>query len=295
MSENIFGDVFDDLPTVATAGGTRSVRTELIQEAWNLWSDITDRPKSSSPEQGFAKAYGEMLDLKYSDARLKRCVQAAAYLPPRPRDPRDTRRVIMVLNNEKMEADALSLMDSGHGEVIPWEWEEVAVQSSAHDVADSCGTHLRQWSSHEYEYAGILVQTTEPEDLERGAKLVKTYLGEVVIWPSELVKHSYIWRDGQTRVNNMRSTGRDTYQSGEKEMEHFKDIDLSLDAEASRMVLQGCPMNMVRTYHLSAPDGYWDSVASVMEENDEMDSKMAYEKLRDQFSFHPSDREKPLW
>ena len=266
-----------------------------IKEAWNLWVEITDRPVSPKPNPRFDKAYRAALKNKFAHSRLLRAVHGAAYLEPHLRDPLDLGRVVNVLKFANVEAAALDLLDSGHAEVYQWNWEEINRKSTLEDVKLACsGEEDSIWSRHDQEHAGILIQVLTREELISAAERVKTHLGEATIWPSDLTKHRAVWMSNE-RVKAKAVRGRDSYDAGAKESEDLDDVDLSVDPASQKMLLSGMPSNLVAAHHHQAPEGYWDDVDEVLDQDEELTVSQAYMELQPKYRWHPNQRSKPQW
>lgn len=91
-----------------------------VIEAWQLWAQLTSRPDAETPNREFVTAYREMLELGYPHEGLLRDIRGAALTPPRPRDPRDVRRVIMPLTNLTHEERVLKLLNEGIHPIHPF-------------------------------------------------------------------------------------------------------------------------------------------------------------------------------
>lgn len=289
--------LFGDLGVASITRKThKDIRQQCIDEAWKLWVDKTQRPPSKTPERKFAEAYGNMLDLKYTHERLIRCVAGAAFLPPRPRDPVDTRRVVMVLNSTKHEAEALSLLDSGEAEVFPWAWnDELDLLSSIKSIEKACGIDLSDWTEQEHEYAGILATSVDEQRLNLAVERTRLHLGEDYVFPSEIVRHSALWRNENVKLSVKTNAKRDTYGAGKHESSLLENMELGADLLAEKLLIRGCPAEAVRAFYDLAPEGYWDEVVDKMEKDITLSIQKIYDSMEDEYGFHPSKRELPKW
>lgn len=266
-----------------------------IKEAWNLWVEVTDRPISPKPNPRFDRAYRNALKNKFAHSRLLRAVRGAAYLEPHLRDPLDLGRVVNALKFSNVEAAALSLLDSGNAEVYPWNWEEINRKSTIEDVKEACnGDEEVFWSRHDQEHAGILIQVLSRDELMVAASKVKVFLGEPSVWPSDITKNRSVWMS-EGRVQAKAVKGHDSYQGGAKESSDLDDVDLGLDTAAQKILLRGAPSNLVAKFHLDVPEGYWEDVDDILDENEDMSTSDAYMELQPKYRWHPNQRSKPEW
>lgn len=289
--------LFGDLGLEMRVSPPEDLHAKQVREAWNLWVEATDRPEAPRPNPRFDKAYRTALRNKFAHSRLLRAVRGAAYLEPHRRDPLDLGRVVNALRYPNVEAAALSLLDSGTAEVYPWNWEEVNRKSSLDDVREACGGDGETlWSRHDQEHAGIIIQVLTRNELLTAAEKVKTFLGEPIIWPSDLTKHRSVWMS-EGRVQAKAVKGRDTYDAGAREAENLDDVDLSVDPAAQSMLLRGAPSHLVSAYHHDAPDGYWSEVDDLLEGDQEGEMTVAdiFLELQSKYRWHPNQRSKPEW
>src|SRR5699024_8932927 len=119
------------------------------------------------------------------------------------------------------------------------------------------------------------------------AKRVKLHLGQESIFPSEIIRNSFVWRNPETSIEVKAVPGRDTYDSSKSESEALDGLDLELDEQSEALLLKGCPANLVRQFHLQAPDGYWGDVLTQFEENEDLTLKDIYRDLESQYEWSP--------
>lgn len=66
---------------------------------------------------------------------------------------------------------------------------------------------------------------------------------------------------------------------------------IDLDEQATKFLLQGLPRTAVYSFHLDTPEGYWDYIATIIDDEDvDGELEAAYEKASAEFNFHPSMR-----
>lgn len=82
----------------------------------------------------------------------------------------------------------------------------------------------------------------------------------------------------------------DFYDVGEKVSHTMSEEFLDMDEEASDLIMQGYNLKDVVRFHNQAPQGYWDKVAKLMDD-ETMDFDQVYDKLEAEFNFHPDNRE----
>lgn len=83
----------------------------LVREAWNQWCSGTGRKDEGHVNLDFAEAYSDQLrvhgpDRDLSHRHLLYLVHLATFLPPKPRDSHDVKRVVDVLTEDKWEQEA---------------------------------------------------------------------------------------------------------------------------------------------------------------------------------------------
>lgn len=287
-------DLFSGLtPANPRVSGTKDPLLDLVYEAWQTWVEMTKRPPSKMPHPKFQDTYLGYLRLRYPHLRLMDCIRAAAYVKPYLRDSDDIRRVLRVLDNEAAEAAALALMANPDSPIYTWQYSALALSSTISDVAAQCNTALDDWPAREMESAGVLCELT-PDKLAEACRRVKIHIGQPSLFPSDVLRHSKVWRGAgalkPVTVAVMRD--RDPYAAGATESDVMKDLRLDLDPLLEKAYLSGSlTMQQVQEQHLLAPDGYWVAVESLLDSDLSLDCSAAYASLQEEWGWHPAERQ----
>jgi len=209
----------------------------------------------------------------------------------------DVGRVVSAISTAKVERQAVSIQDSApDSPKYPWDsGEPSANASTAADVARACGTPIEDWTSRDHECSGMLMEKRTPEELLAASKRVQLHLGEDQIFPSDLVRHASVWRNPQKKVRVRSNAKRDTYSSGKVESDQLEGMDLTLDRESEKALINGCPTDLIREHYMQAPPGYWKKVSGLADADPDASLSDIYDQLQPSTDWHPSDRSKLTW
>lgn len=219
--EELFGDL--GVERVTYSGTRREDR--YVNEAWELWVDVTERPRKERPNRDFVTEYRRMLDLRFPHERLMNSIRGASRLPPRGRDPKDVRRVIAALTRYDVESEAMALLQDESSPIYRWSRnDEITVLCTITDVENSCNTSRIDWTARDHEVSGILVSSLTPEWMKYAAQRTRLQTGEQNLFPSEVLRWSSVWR-GNAQAEVRRMDGRDTYHSGRSEDQELQYVE----------------------------------------------------------------------
>lgn len=281
MSEELFEDI--PVASVTVSGG--STIDEQAHEGWRLWGELTGRPDTPTPSREFLRVYRGLLKMHYEHAALLRVVEGAARTPPRPRDPKDLRRVLMALDNWDHEAVALSMLEEGCP-IILYPRPERTLRTTITELQRELGTLPTQWTSRDHEAAGILIQELEPKELAQVVEGVALLLGQDVLLPVEVLRNLYIAREGRVAVNAKRVS----YGGGRREESALEGVIFEADTAAERRVLRGDAPAEIVAFHQLAPPGYWEAVLQELEQDPSLSCESIYTSLQSKWEWHPNDR-----
>lgn len=287
--DGLFADVIPAASVTIIRGG-RGVGAQ-IEEAWRAWADATSRPDRDRVPERFRAAYRAALALNFAHAELLECVVAAAHLEPRPRDPEDTRRVLMVLQNYDHERAAKAARREGAPIIsYPRPDVETALATLA-DVA-RLTTERRFWTEDDLSAAGLLIGAHDAAELSRIAEAALLVVEQATLRPIDLLRHRGAAATGSAGRTRLRGD-RDSYGAGRAEAARTADIDFAADPEAERMLLRGVPQSEISQFHHAAPPGYWDAVLEELVADPSSTHEAIYARLRDAHGWHPEERQTP--
>ena len=273
-------DLIPDEPQIIRGRSQRGIQ---VEEAWELWADLTKRPDADTIPEQFRKEYLNLLNHNYDHEDLCTVIDGAARLEPRPRDPKDIRRVIKPLTNWNHDALARAAIEDD-APYIPFPQPSQHRAASIVDLEDATGTQLDQWTDNEFEAAGILIQQYERATLLEMAKAARLSVDAPYVFPSEILRY------GTNTATAKASTHRSSYASGSAEHMATSPIAFDVDVQAKRMLLAGEPIADIRAFHELAPEGYWEAVATELADDPMTDLDLIYEKLSEEYHWHPEDR-----
>lgn len=279
--------LFDDIE-VATVITGRSVLGAQIEEAWNLWVELTDRPDRDNVPNIFRSEYRQLLDKNFHHEDNLEIIRAAATMNPRPRDPKDIRRVIMPLTNYNHERIANAALNSG-SPIIPFPHPDTNfTKSDISDLEKACNIDKSMWTDNDIAAAGILISELEPNDLQYVADRVALHMDSEQILPIDMLRHYKAVSRDQLRAKPKAS--RSSYNAGRSESDTIKDVQFFADLAAEKMHLNGISPQEIIHFHNQAPQGYWDSVIVEMNNNPSLSYKEVYTILESQYEWNPSNR-----
>ena len=279
----LFGDI--EVATVVTG---RSTLGAQIEEAWNLWVELTERSDKGKVNEKFRSTYREMLGKNFHHADNLEIIRAAARLDPRPRDPQDIRRVIMPLTNYDHERAAKSLLNSG-APIIPFPRPDTNLAlSNISDLEDALNTDRLMWTENDLAAAGILITDLTPKELKFAADRIALHVDSERILPTDMLRHYKAV--GKQSLSAKPNASRNSYNAGRAESSTLEDVQFIPDLAAEKMLLKGVDPQTIVQFHLQAPSGYWDSVIEEMNTNPSLSHKQIYDKLEAQYEWHPSNR-----
>lgn len=283
-----------------------SGKRQLDQEsysAWDYWAKITERPAREQPDRAFIKEYRRMRNLGFSHDSLIQNLSGASRVRPVGRDSMDTKRAIKAMTLEKAEIFAAAALDEGLP-IITWEYVEKKQHlCTLSEIAKSLDMSIAEWNSSESDSAAIITQTITSGDLAKAVQYTEAISGKDWILPSDIVRWRRAWEKGQ-QIKAVANDKRDTYGAGTTEREKISKLLLTADKESERLLLLGCPYDAIEKFHNEAPEGYWETFNSQLEELivlDEEDVSVddlredVVEALKGKYDWQPSDREIPEW
>lgn len=280
----LFADI--EVPVVVTR---RSGIGNQVEEAWELWVDITKRPDRKDIPEKFRKEYIRMLKANYPHDKNLEIIEAAARMEPRPRDPNDIRRVIMPLTNLNHERVARARMKNGDPVIEYVHPDTETTLSTLEDVADACETEITDWIESELEAAGILISLMDRKTLMKVANKVALHIGEDSLVPTDILKHHSAVLKG--KITAKARADRGSYQAGVSESSTLDIVKFDVDPASERLMLKGkSTAEEIVQFHNLAPEGYWDRVRQELDNQPSFTPKEIYDLLRDEFDWHPSIR-----
>lgn len=254
-----------------------------LKEAWKKWCSITKRPREFTPDKKFAAAYRNAIDNNKSHEDIMEIVVNAAHLPPRGRDAKDTRRVVMALSKPAMAKQAKALHDNN----APIHYFGIDSESiPLPTISDMMGSTIQDWSLSDHEYAGILAEMEE-DKLSNAIEVTKAMVNSPTVFPSDVIRKRYAWSSSTPYVAE-RVDSRRVSDRGISEEEEWSDILLSVDAAAQRMFVKGVPHETVMEFHNLAPDGFWVFIHE--KTNDGMSLSQATQEAEEYFNWKESSR-----
>lgn len=284
--EDLFGDIFDSFPSVGTTH-TPNPRKKHIDNAWEQWTRLTNRPVAGVPDK-FSKAVEALLDNKYSIQEMTSRIEAAAYLEPHSRDPRDLGRVCNSLTSDSVALKAIGVMESEHTEIIEWVNEELSLKMTFSELSRIIGVPMDDWVSSDLDHARDICLRFSERTVIPIVENVKNKLGMDLISPYDVMRNRDAWR-GDLKASERK--GRDAYHAGSVETNAVEDLMLDLDPAAENMHLRGKPLDQVRTFHNQVPSGYWSFLDEFLETRPELSVEEGYDMISSSFSgWHPDHR-----
>ena len=252
MSVNLFGSqVVRNTPRInaGDAGAT---------QAWRTWCEITSRPRQDTPDKRFAAQYRTCRADRMGQAEILSRVRAAAFLPPRPKDPSDVRRAVMTMRRDDLFRQGRALARQGADPVPFPRGGRAGEASTAQDVAAACGTPRRAWSLDEEAACGSLLDVP-PEALRAAADYARAVFGTPDVFPSQLVLTRRRWEAGEV-APVARRDGRRVNDRGREELREVPERVFTVDRRARARYLAGESAAEVARFHALAPDGFWEAV-----------------------------------
>lgn len=240
-------------PVTVTAGAS-----DGLKEAWKEWCKATSRPRQLTPDKVFATAYKKAVADNVSHDRIMDVVHAASFLPPRPRDPRDTRRFSMALSKPAWVSQGKALAESGAEPVAFQSGEKAKMLPS--DLAELCGTDWSTWPSSEMESAAVLC-ALEPDEVKKGVRVTKERMGSAEVLPSDVLRKRAVWN--KDYVAPVKVATRTVHERAATERAELSGL-LDLDVAATKMYLKGAKLQDVMAFHNLAPDGFWQDVKATV-------------------------------
>lgn len=241
----------ENKPTIQTADAG-------LKEAWKLWCEVTKRPRQLTPQKSFAKQYRVSRADRVSHRELLNRISAAAYLPPRPKDPSDTRRAEMAMRGKDILRQAEALRAEG-GTIKTFGEEKGEPRLSVARVAEELGVPSDMWALSEHAYCDQL-RTLSETDLEYAVSVTQNELGVEDVLPSQVIQLKRVWSDSNAPVRAKRSAARRVNDRGRAEAGEVDFSALSIDKAAQGMYMRGASAADVMEFHRKAPEGFWDDV-----------------------------------
>lgn len=280
-------ELFDDIEVAEVRVSGHSKPDAQAHEAWGVWCDLTKRPDRGSPDREFLSTYRDLMVRNYDHDEQLRVINGAARMQPRPRDPRDVRRVLGPLTRRNYEMAALELLREDSA-IVPYPNNEpITTKSSLSNLGRLCGVSKALWSAQDIDSAAVLVSQLDYQEIEDVVETALLAIGKDVAPPHDIYRS---WIAGESTVS--RNDARDTYSSGAREIETLEEMLLEADAGSEKMLRDGVPLSQVAKYHALAPEGYWDEVLDILESHPELKLSEIYDQLATSRNWHPDTRKK---
>lgn len=292
MTIDLFGDLIAESeppkPNVVLESKGKDTRAGALWEAWSLWVELTRRPDYNEINSRFRRIYLEEYKKNRDRDVLLELIDGAARLPARPRDPRDIRRVCMVLGNEKNAAIALAAIRDEHPYIHYTQEVVRPALSSPMDVEEATRLAYLSWTYADHAASDELNHLLNRDDLFTAVKNVSKRLGRKPT-PVDLLSCRDYWFTEVDLTAAYRKSGVvETYSTGQKELEDTDDIALSADRYSMELLIRGVEISKIREVHHSAPDGYWQDVTELLDTGD-FDHESAYLRLQEEYNWHPKE------
>lgn len=237
-----------------------------VQEVWRLWCEATKRPRQPTPDKKFAAKYRAARLDRISHSAIMDRVKAAAYLPPRPRDPSDVRRATMAMTRDDLYRQGRRVMTEGGEPIVFGASPTGGDKCSVQDVVEACGVADDMWTLQEHAACDQLVRMCSPDDVLYAADVARGEFNLPEVFPTHLLLTEKLWRgrDG-AEVDVKLNSHRSVNARGRAEMGEIPADVLSLDAQARKMYLAGKSAEDVIAFHNLAPEGFWDMALSLVD------------------------------
>lgn len=231
-----------------------------LKEAWKLWCEATKRPRQYTPHKSFARQYRSSRSDRISHNDLLYRIKVAAYLPPRPRDPADTRRAEMSMRGKDVFRQGEALFKEG-ADVRCYGEGDVEGGLTVARVAEELGVPSEAWALSEHTYCDQLRKLSEA-DLEYAVNVTQNELGVEDVFPSQVVQFKRLWSDPNKPIRAKRNDSRHVNERGRAEATEVDFEALAIDKAAQSMYVKGASAADVMKFHNRAPEGFWDEVRS---------------------------------
>lgn len=255
--------------------------------AWMHWSKMTNRPQQRNPERDFVKAYKKLLNDGHHHGRMLTIISGASRMPPRPRDPKDLRRVLYALQSPKGTTEAMALLHEKNRESIPFpDGSEPVFKSTVSDLEAACRINAQDWTPSDHDACSILVTKCTAEELHKLADSTAMGLGATGVLPTDMLRNV-----NALHTRNKTQLKQEIYEAGRSEEAKYDGILFAADSLADMMRRKGASAEAIRKEHEKAPEGYWDAVLDVMLDEPMRSFSSIYDQLRKKFDqWHPSSR-----
>ena len=281
--DDLFGDL--DVPGIVIEKPF-SDDNKKADTAWAHWAKMTNRPQQRNPERDFVKAYKKLLSDGHNHGRMITIISGASRMPPRPRDPKDLRRVLYALQSPKGTTEAMALLNERHRNSIPFpDGSEPLFKSTISDLEESCRLKVDDWTPADHDVCSILITKYTADELHSLADSTAMKLGATSVLPTDMLRNV-----NALHTRNKAQLKQEIYDAGRAEEEKYQGILFGADSLADMMRRKGASPEAIRKEHNKAPEGYWDAVLDVMLDEPMRSFSSIYDQLRKKFEWHPSSR-----
>jgi len=220
-----------------------------------------------------------------SEQELERIVEGAARTEPRSRDPHDIRRVTTSITNPKTRKFALAALEDGlEIQINPAYTQKMSIS----EVENVLETNRNDWGSEDIDAAILITERYTDETLIEIADKVALIVGQVALFPSEIIRNLRKIETGNYKVK--KNDRRSSYGAGAVESERMEDINFHADRAADDAFNRGVPSSLLLPFHAQAPKGYWAEVSKLRRASKTTHDAI-YSSLEERFGWHPSMRE----
>lgn len=292
----------------------------VLDRVVSMWTKVTKRP-DDSPSLG--EEQSEILESalsRYENSpywELYPMVQSIALLSPSIEDESDWDRLIQAFLNDSVMEHARELSGKLNSKIITFN-DVNSVSSRKRDILFELGSNdgkVDNLDSNEISALSDLSKMSENiyhESLNIAIQN-NTYGG--MIMPSVVVEISkdnsqnylhperYEITESPTQIaydvvknsdfSNEAQLPKTDYSDSRKIEELLYSDEMEMDSDATSMVNYGYAIDDIISFHNQAPKGYWNDVEEAVNENGGK-LQQAYDKLKEKYDWHPSQREKPI-
>lgn len=282
---NSLFDDWDGDGEITHSSSSKDAAAKIITKLWKLWCLRTEREDAKKEPRELGTTIRKALNDGISESELEHILEGAARTEPRNRDPQDTRRLTTAISNPKIRKFALAaLNDDLPIQTNPAHQQKMTVR----EVENVLETNREDWGEDDMESAITLTEKYTPDELIERADKVALIVGQVALFPSEILRHSR-----QIETNNFKvkkNDKRGTYAAGAVESARAEDINFYADRAADNAFNKNVPIARILAFHNEAPEGYWDAVSKSLR-GSKLTPDAIYSSLEERFGWNPNQRE----